>query len=372
MPTLHICLVSRQTLPNLLPFLLPDRPEEAILLVTPEMRAGAATLEGLLRERCVKATRREVTAASHEAVREAVLNILAERDDARIVLNLTGGTKLMALGALDALGVGDYAALYVDTEAQSLVRFRPEYAVTPLPAVLDVKTCLRAHGLRIKADSAAPTPAPRRDLTSALVARAGRLGRALGALNGLARQAAEVSACLTVHVDDRLLREPRFLEAVTLFNDAGLLRLTGASLSFASEADRAYVNGGWLEEHVFSALYPLRAGGTLTDLRRNVEVTTDDGVDNELDLALTASNRLYVIECKTKRADVDTARMDDAIYRLETLRQGMGGALGRAVLVSYRPLREADRRRCHKADIALIESHDLPNAPRLLQRLIAG
>jgi hypothetical protein len=63
-------------------------------------------------------------------------------------------------------------------------------------------------------------------------------------------------------------------------------------------------------------------------------------VPNEIDVACLAENRLYLIECKTRTwqgRDAGAAG-NDALYRLDTLADLLGGLAARAMLVSYRDL----------------------------------
>jgi len=68
---------------------------------------------------------------------------------------------------------------------------------------------------------------------------------------------------------------------------------------------------------------------------------------NEYDILFTISNRLYIIECKTKRfsgKDVNHFG-EDSIYKLDSLRDAAGGLYGKAMLVSYRRLTDDQKRR---------------------------
>ncbi|MDX9819951.1 MAG: DUF1887 family CARF protein, partial [Desulfococcus multivorans] len=70
------------------------------------------------------------------------------------------------------------------------------------------------------------------------------------------------------------------------------------------------------------------------------------GVKNEMDAVFTAKNRLHIIECKSGRMTGGRVnRADTVVYKLDNLRDLIGGDYGKAMLVTYWPISEADRKR---------------------------
>ena len=91
----------------------------------------------------------------------------------------------------------------------------------------------------------------------------------------------------------------------------------------------------------------------------NVQVTRKIGekeVRNELDVATVVNNKLHIIECKTKGMRDDG---DDTLYKLESLRDLLGGLQARAMLVSFRPLRYNDITRAMDLGLGLIGPEEL-------------
>ena len=79
-------------------------------------------------------------------------------------------------------------------------------------------------------------------------------------------------------------------------------------------------------------------------------------------LLRVVNNKLHIIECKTKGMRDDG---DDTLYKLESLRDLLGGLQARAMLVSFRPLRHNDITRAEDLGLALIgpdELKDLKNS----------
>ncbi|MGY2572892.1 DUF1887 family protein [Vibrio sp. C8] len=131
-------------------------------------------------------------------------------------------------------------------------------------------------------------------------------------------------------------------------------------LTFANEDARRFSNGEWLETLVHSTVKQIQDDlPTIQDRSLNVQVYRQLGekeVRNELDIATVVNNKLYIIECKTKGMRDDG---DDTLYKLESLRDLLGGLQARAMLVSFRPLRHNDITRAEDLGLALIGPEEL-------------
>ncbi len=131
-------------------------------------------------------------------------------------------------------------------------------------------------------------------------------------------------------------------------------------LTFASEEARRFSNGEWLETLVHSTVRQIQQDmPTIQDHSLNVQVYRNLGereVRNELDVASVVNNKLHIIECKTKGMRDDG---DDTLYKLESLRDLLGGLQARAMLVSFRPLRYNDITRAEDLGLALIGPDEL-------------
>ncbi|EPF1538068.1 DUF1887 family protein [Vibrio vulnificus] len=138
-------------------------------------------------------------------------------------------------------------------------------------------------------------------------------------------------------------------------------------LSFANEDARRFSNGEWLETLVHSTVKQIQDDmPTIQDHSLNVQVYRQLGereVRNELDVASVVNNKLHIIECKTKGMRDDG---DDTLYKLESLRDLLGGLQARAMLVSFRPLRHNDITRAEDLGLALIGPDELKDLKKHL------
>ncbi len=142
--------------------------------------------------------------------------------------------------------------------------------------------------------------------------------------------------------------------------EAELATYKNGILTFSSEDTRRFSNGEWLETLVHSTVKQIQDQlPTIQDRSLNVQVYRQLGereVRNELDVATVVNNKLHIIECKTKGMRDDG---DDTLYKLESLRDLLGGLQARAMLVSFRPLRHNDITRAEDLGLALIGPDEL-------------
>ncbi|TKF24045.1 DUF1887 family protein [Vibrio genomosp. F6] len=149
--------------------------------------------------------------------------------------------------------------------------------------------------------------------------------------------------------------------------DANIATYENGILTFANEDARRFSNGEWLETLVHSTVKQIQDEmPTIQDRSLNVQVYRNLGereVRNELDVASVVNNKLHIIECKTKGMRDDG---DDTLYKLESLRDLLGGLQARAMLVSFRPLRHNDITRAEDLGLALIGPDELKNLKHFL------
>ena len=368
----HLCLVSDQPLPNLIPVLDPRwRPRQVILLVTPAMeRKGRHLhLKSALESAGCQVRVQTFNAFAIEEIRRGIIESLSGISGRSIALNLTGGTKIMALGAYEVFRELGLPAFYVDTGNGHLIEIFPEAKTLPLPDVVKINHYLNAYGYSINKCGGYQVPPALQGLTDTLVKNAKRYEKALGTLNFCASDADKT---LVRNLGTQEINNQRFRELLTLFAEAGVLALRGQQLVFADEQARFFANGGWLESHVLKVLNGFKGKEIIRDHAGSLELISSANNKNELDLAFTARNRLHLIECKTGRMKGSEQNPGDITYKLETLADLVGGVFGKAMLVSYRPLRQADRTRCAEFDIQVVEGGDIAQLPDRIGAWIAS
>ncbi len=378
----HLCLVSSQITPNLTPALDPSlRPARVVLLTSPDMRQQAAWLGTVLNRRGIRVDEWPIENPwDVEQVQDRVLELLETLSQATaegvLTLNVTGGTKPMALAAYEACRAYDLPIFYVHPERDRLIWLHPRgRPALELDNRVKLDDFLAAHGTALISRQDRAVPRRLRALTDWLVTQNAHIARPLATLNWLASRAQ--NGLVTPELDTRQQQDTGLGELIARFADEGLLSRRGKRLQFPDEDARFYVNGGWLEEHVYGVLRALRGElPHIQDLARSVDITRESGrgdpVPNEIDVACLADNRLHVIECKTRTWSDNSSNGPgaEALYRLDTLGDLLGGIQTRSMLISYRELPAPVLRRASALHVGVCHGARLPEMSAILRNWI--
>ncbi|MDO5667636.1 MAG: DUF1887 family CARF protein [Alcaligenaceae bacterium] len=317
---------------------------------------------------------------------------------ARIVLNATGGTKLMSLALIDVCreleGEHQVDIIYCDTINDQLENIYPVvYTETLASDLLKTKDIIKAHSIRInRAASAHPEwqkdVETRRELSFHLGQHMGsKLGSFIATLNkSLANEFAdkleETHFPLTISLGSGVSKDWNYV--LRLMDHLELIKLKAdlqghkpAVFSISSLEAARYLHGGWLEEYLWLCFK--EAG--ISDVQSCVQITSlHDNVgfkDNELDLIASNRNNLVIVECKTANMSHQQV-LNRALDKLSALSSRSGGLLAERWFATARwpqddetdeagnNLAEKFRLQAKDQNVVLIEPRHLNN---LVERL---
>ena len=379
-PQVQVCLVADNATANVTAALDPAFKPEEVILVYDERKANRANdLAMVLKPAGIKVSNWTIVDAwDTEHIRDRILELLLRRDGEDIALNVSSGTRPMSIAAYEIFYELSKPVFYVHADTDRVTWLhRRDWPSFELADHIKLSAFLRAHGAELNAQGPrSGVVSGLRQLTEELVNNVQGLARPLATLNWLAQQAEQdlVSPTLT----SSQLRWQELIALIDRLQAEEVCQLRNRRLHFASEERRFFANGGWLEAHVFGLVYGLRKDvSLLQDVGRSVEIIRQDSgkaVKNELDVAFLANNRLYIIECKTKRfiqngerADHDTPSAD-TLYKLDTLKGLLDGVRTRVMLVSFQPLSRWDKQRAADLQIELCSAQQLPRLGEVLRR----
>jgi hypothetical protein len=335
------------------------RPARVVLAASEPMKPAAQALTAVLRRKCPHLKIENLVlpnAYDYPKLADAFMNFLGDQQEpGGIGLNVTGGTKLMAVAAQEVFRADGRPVFYVNADTDEVIVIGDRSPSEPLKARLQVRDLLESHGFKVESDIQPQISAAQRDLAMRLIDHVGQAGTALGRLNLLAS-----GKQLRVALPESLQSVPHLDDMIHLFSEAKQCRRVDKELRFSDEAARGRVNGGWLEEHVYSVMQDLRGKTPLiTDVTMNARIIHPDGkTRNELDIAFLYRNTLHLIECKTANLAHDGAGGDDkateAIYKMEALLKA-GGLRTRGLIVDYRGALSAHEPNLQRARVAGIE-----------------
>jgi hypothetical protein len=155
MSTTHLCLVSDQPLPNLLPTLCPDLAcKQVILLATPPMKDRSASLASVIYKHGIQPV--QLATQSHDLVefRRQITLLLGDYPEA--ILNATGGLKTMSIVAFDVFRDGGRPAFYVERDNRLIWLSPADRPGQKLPGVLCLDDYFAAFSQKIEEKSTKP------------------------------------------------------------------------------------------------------------------------------------------------------------------------------------------------------------------------
>ena len=366
MSRIHVCLVSSQPIPNLIPLRMEElKPEKVVLLVSPDMETQFQRLEKVIREWGVVVEKVPIAPYDLNSAKETCMNILAKYEKEDIILNATGGTKIMAFAAFEVFREMGNTILYVDTQDRWIQMLSPQSQRLDFKGVLKVPTYLNAYGqIILKERTGKLTIDKHLPIIEELVKISEMYQEAIKILNGYAAPLRNARTFpFEIEIKKQDYANQGFQKIIELFEGHCLLKYSDGLIQFSDLEDVEFASGGWMEEYVFHTVSLL----DVTDVRMGIEVKWDTAGSkypiNEYDVVFTQNNRLFLIECKTKRFEgADRAGFnDEPIYKLENLRDAAGGVYGKGMLVSYQRLTDAQKRRLTANKLSFCDGSDLKN-----------
>ena len=345
---IHICLVSDQTLANLIPALM-ERPDKVILVASAEMkqRGRVQHLINALSERNLSAeTLDDAPDTSLNEIRryaDALRAALSDSmPDAAITLNATGGTKLMMLGFVEAFRQRAVRTIYVDTAHRRIEEIGGEETI--MENVLDVRGYLAAQGIRIdRVDSddelRRDAIEKRAELTRFIGENIVKLQGGIKILNGILAKAIEKIPGTRqdqLAKPDFELQHGAWGDFEKLLVRCNALHLVewernGKSGRFVDLESARYLSGIWLEEYAWLCAHDCQPFDAHMGVHR---AGHNDEEINEFDLLAVHGNQLLFVECKTANFQNKINQANQTAYKLDSLSRLARGLFGETWLLS--------------------------------------
>jgi len=364
----HLCLVSDQPVPNLTPVFDSDYfPDYVILLCSQAVTKYAEWLQQALKKRQILS---EICLLDNpydcHYVRQSVEMVLRRSDLGKVILNVSTGTRIMVLAAYEVFRQQQLPVFYVQQQDDLLIPLLPLGKPRPLPDRLKLDEFFGIHGYTITSLRRETVARGRQQLGDRLVENVHLFSQALGPLNYLAGTAENRSDLKSDRISKRLRNTHGFKVLADLLVAEGVVTISDDHFIFTNEEDRFFANGGWLEEYLFSRIDRLRNRVRIQDAAMSVQVESTSSTKNEIDVAILYNNRLFLIECKTRRFRGNRSAGSKALYRMDSLKV-LGGLTAKAMLVSYRRLTSSNYRRAKDLSIDLLVGDNLLNVEERLE-----
>ena len=368
----HFCLISDQAAPSLLPILDPDfKPKEAVFLVSDKMKSNAEALEKVFKEKSIKVTlvRIENIYDFHE-MENCFISLIDQYEGKNIALNVTGGTKLMAIVAQNTFAMGEKPIFYVDSDNNQILFISRDEKGQSIPnkmlnCQIDLKTYLYAFGMVYKS---AKSPMVSERLIANLepfIKQYDKYKDDIPLLNSYAAESQKSG----FKVDFKHHKVKSFVTLLEELHHKNLLDFDRYRIDFRDTVHKDLLNGVWLEEITYKAIeniksiqdkaLSLEVGNSSYDQNKHQYALKNQGNQNEFDIAFMAKNRLHIIECKTQLMNKEGGiKSEEILYKLEALKN-YGGLMTKKCLVSYFEVPESVKNRAKELHIEIIQGKDL-------------
>lgn len=331
------CLVSRQSMANVLPVLM-FKPQQVVLFSTPEEKKSADNLEKLFQLKKIKVKRVDgLDAYNYLKFKDEVKQQLKNFEE-EIILNVTGGTKLMALAAYEAFAEKDKKIIYCDTEHQKIISLMPEYKIENLQADISIEDYLLSYGYHIKETKDFSLIEKFYPLFEFIIDK-----KIMEEFINFFKYIREK------HVEDR----PRITILSKNRNFYFYKNFDNYSIQFNPHNKKSisiniteYRLGDWLEYYVY---YILKEKYKLNPLT-GVKIISDENVENEIDVLVLKDYKLYNYSCKSGKSD---NQYD--LFQLETLRNITSGTFGKGIFVTANKHSEKFFNRAKELSIKVIQ-----------------
>lgn len=372
----QFCLVSGEQMPNLLPiFQLGAR--RVVLFATPQMSHQSELLEKTLRQRLPAIEVVPVNlddAYDFNAISNTVLDELAKAEtiiktnnsNGEIVLNATGGTKVMVLAAVSIFSANGNRVFYLSEATNELI-FLPIVGSNEAQITKAVSKPIRLLDYLAVYDVTVETqkeesPALSDGLFKELILRQQKYERGIASLNALA-QAAFIGSKGKKTISTEMDTPPNsdLNKLLSYFEQEKLLKVDGKKITFTSEQARFAVNGGWFEDYTFKVVNSLRSHG-VHDPEKNLRIAPQGqligkGADYEIDSCFLHNHTIYLVECKTCLME-DTKVTTPILNKLSAISQSLGKKV-RSILISYQRVNPNAKARAANENIAVIDGNSI-------------
>ena len=328
MSHIHVCLVSDQTIPNILG-IHHFKPDELLFVNTDDMQKKQKTdhiINALEKIGLDYRKRFQGIVVKEDSVIDCKKKLdqwISGREGSAFTVNLTCGTKMMSIAAYEYFKEYSAKMIYIPMPKNEFITPFPKSAaneITALSLRLSVNDYLLAYGLKaintkklsINHDGAQQ----RQALSKWIVYNYGEVKLLLERLSEKLRK----------FRDDKqgylwsTAYEPKKTQEKELFEKTSFALQDSMYSKHLSQSEIIYLTGGWLEEYCYNEILQFKGRG-IDDVVTGI-IPEAKGRKNEFDVMFTKDNALYTVECKSLDQNDDTRT--EALYKIAALQKDFG------------------------------------------------
>lgn len=328
MSNIHICLVSEQTIPNILG-IYHFKPDKVIFCTTEKMEKQKRTdsIINTLKLYDVDysdSNRNERVVVDQDCLDDCEMKFLkiAKRyckDD--VVVNLTGGTKIMVLGAYNIFKEMANRMIYTPIPKNEFITVFPKEVSCKSHVKYDLKLSVEgyitAYGVSInnkaRIEQLKKNALSNREICEWMAKNYFKIEELLNKLyQEIGRHREEREYRLDFMYNFKCEEEKEFLSRLRINIENGMIN------SLLPKDRIRFLTGDWLSDYCYNEISRLSVDDCVT----GIELTSPQGVNNEFDVMFTKDNALYMLECKTLNSSRE--KFQDFLYKISALQQDFG------------------------------------------------
>jgi len=243
--------------------------------------------------------------------------------DNTVMVNISGGTKPMAIGALRAAQSAGVPSLYTNTEDNEILWLAPDGSIRSEEIKvlgLDVALYIRAYGAEIASALRVDDLPKDRRFWAEFIGDNHRMlyKRIIVQVDRAITEAHRAKTGFPVRC--RVSPTRNQLPLIQRLTDAGLWTWdkNTEEIIVSDPMITQFLHGGWIEAYVASQM---QNSGLFDEVLLNV---TLKGMDGEIDLAAVRNGKLVLIECKSN------VQRSEQLNKLDAFRRRLGGPFAKA------------------------------------------
>lgn len=354
-----VSLVSDQTIPNVLFIKAKNEADYYYFISTEKMESRGVTnhIVDSLNIKQGSFQIIEVIEDSISDIDEKLERQVQHDDDDTLLINITGGTKIMSLAVYNFFSrLGAAEIFYIPIGKNELRQIFPlrKNMVSIIKQRLNLLEYLKSYGVTVqpssyskKNDLLKPETETKKLFKAFVSEKHNKLFQAAEAIRlaGYRGKKVNIESEHTSHLFD----------TARIFNDNGV---TWKSENEISKDETKYITGEWFEEYI----YPI-IKSTLKKSDDEIGIGLQlikGGAPNEYDIMFTHNNSLYVIECKTDVTDNEEGKINylftNTLYKAATLKKEFGLWVNYYLfaLNDFSKLTDIQKNRAKQLDIKLV------------------
>lgn len=239
-----------------------------------------------------------------------------------IVVNITGGTKIMSLATYQYFISKKNTEIFYQPIGMSLQRLYPEQELFEISELLTLDEYLKAYGIEYKIDNSCVKDWEYNKNVFEIVKTNRDLIKGMIALqnNSWFRNKCDKKDFLNFEIidDDKFLAINN--EFATKENICALIKKFNFDSTKVCKRHIRYITGGWFEEFVYQKICNEYENVEKENVALNVNISKGND-KNELDVIyLDKDSKLHVIECKSFLDGKDGSKiLTEALYKLQAI-----------------------------------------------------